>query len=985
MKLKFFIPFSLLLIAGCNSDYSPEELEVSSKGLFVEKGTNSLVDGAFLVEKDVGDSLRVQFENGLPYGSVEMRNEEGDLILRSNFVNKKKGKQLGSDVVFLNEILKEVNKLEAKSYLDLFEGFAEYDGDYFEVDANNKKIEGSFRAGTKIGRWKKYCHNEQLESDESYKEFKEVDLFVIRKVGKELKFNCNGDVLLSANRSEDGRLQGEYIENYPDSSSQEIFGNKGEQLDKPKPKYISNYKDGEFDGVQKEFSPNGSIVKESTYKDGVLDGVQKVYDQNGDISLENNYRNSIKHGEEKVYLSTQDYSTKGITHWLSEVKNYSDGKLDGDYKKFDDRNRSLQSGFYKDGKEIGLWKVSNYFKNTKIETDYNVNNFTVEKLIPFKDACFLPSHYLTIVDWSKKLTTPLKDCAYYVEKGLVDINKKIALDQNGAFQKSSHWTYPAIVATPAVYDYMKSQGVNTRISDSVGRTRLHYCLLQFRLQSSKNIRCSMEQTFEYMSDVDLDSVSNVGSLFHQLAQPYKSTGNKELAVLVENEKKIAQELIQKGANVNQLNHQGKTALMTAIENENYYIAEYLIDAGASVDGKDLDGKNVLGHFFLSPDNKLKRTELNADATRVLAKVIALGVDPKAVVLNDKTIQTLSEENNRLINIQSLNNAISLSPRFSESLKNRPEIEVKKSSVVAQHEFIEAENSLLPDSTGSENTVDQVKLLDQPKEEVRNNVEQLLSKEAKSFKSNISLENSGEITELLKEQADFLVTQANEHIANFRLKTPEKNSALESLNQLKKIDLGNENIPIIEKNIGEKYLLLAAKKIEEGQKSSAQNYLNSASEFIKDEAILVDYQAKVAATKQRMPEPLIATRVRSSQPYRAPIPAPVAPIACDPVVSFSGIPLIGGQSFTAQQSLPISSKSALDKSARAVRLIYNRVVASGNQITYEQATSINPIKFTLTVVPSGNYSQIRIKAKTPTGIVLKKSGYRKGFCDLLEKF
>ena len=301
------------------------------------------------------------------------------------------------------------------------------------------------------------------------------------------------------------------------------------------------------------------------------------------------------------------------------------------------------------------------------------------------------------------------------------------------------------------------------------------------------------------------------------------------------------------------------------------------------------------------------------------------------------------------------------------------------------EFVEAKESLLSDSTDSENTVDQVKLLDQPQEEVRSNVEQLLSEQRET------IDGSNGAVELLKEQADFLVTQANEHIAKFRLKTPKNNNALISLEQLKKIDPKNKNISIIEKSIGEKYLNLASKKIEEGEKSAAQNYLNSANEFIKDETIFVDYQAKIEATKKSTPlPPAIAPRVpRTPQQrvvYRTPAPIPpAAPIACDPVVSFSGIPLIGGQSFTAQQSLPISARSALDKSARAVRLTYNRVIASGNQITYQQATSTNPIKFTLTVIPSGNYSQIRIKAKMPTGIVLKKSGYRRGFCDLLAKF
>jgi len=360
---------------------------------------------------------------------------------------------------------------------------------------------------------------------------------------------------------------------------------------------------------------------------------------------------------------------------------------------------------------------------------------------------------------------------------------------------------------------------------------------------------------------------------------------------------------------------------------------------------------------------------------------------KENVVENTTQESLKNESEvNLDSRKTITVAQALKIQNSKAEQRQPEIDTEKSiNQEVSDEFVEAKKSLLSDSTDSENTVDQVKLLEQPQEEVRSNIEQLLNKEAKNT------ESSDEVVKLLKEQADFLVTQANEHIVKFRLKTPKNNNALVSLEQLKKIDPENENIGIIEKSIGKQYLNLAAKQIEEGQKSAAQGYLNSASDFIEDEAILVDYQARVEATKKHIPPPPVVPPVVTQKRtiYRAPKPVPiaipVAPIACDPVISFSGIPLIGGQSFTAQQSLPISSKSALERSARAVRLTYNRVVASGNQITYEQPTSTNPIKFTLTVVPSGNYSQIKIKAKTPTGIVLKKSGYRRGFCDLLENF
>ena len=84
MNIKSIVTLSALTLAlsGCGSEYTPDEIEISSKGTIVEKGSDSVIDGTFVLEKVTGESLTVEIDDGLPDGDVEMKNEAGGLEAR---------------------------------------------------------------------------------------------------------------------------------------------------------------------------------------------------------------------------------------------------------------------------------------------------------------------------------------------------------------------------------------------------------------------------------------------------------------------------------------------------------------------------------------------------------------------------------------------------------------------------------------------------------------------------------------------------------------------------------------------------------------------------------------------------------------------------------------------------------------------------------------------------------------------------------------
>ena len=116
-----------------------------------------------------------------------------------------------------------------------------------------------------------------------------------------------------------------------------------------------NYKNGEFDGVQKKYFYNSSsLYSVREYKDGVPIGISKVYYPNGNIETMRDYENKIK----------EEYNIYGkLTSRESENKKI---KIEEKRKYYDNQNLEYVI-FYENGKRIPIGKE--YYKNGKIKNN----------------------------------------------------------------------------------------------------------------------------------------------------------------------------------------------------------------------------------------------------------------------------------------------------------------------------------------------------------------------------------------------------------------------------------------------------------------------------------------------------------------------------------------------------------------------------------------------------------------------------------------
>ncbi|MFH1825249.1 MAG: hypothetical protein ABH873_08535 [Candidatus Firestonebacteria bacterium] len=95
------------------------------------------------------------------------------------------------------------------------------------------------------------------------------------------------------------------------------------------------------DGIAIEYRKNGKIREERSYKNGELNGLSKQYDINGNKTIEGIFKDG------KLEL-TRKYDTEGKPRLES---NYKNNRLNGATKKYYDNGKVIEE-IYKDGKKI---------------------------------------------------------------------------------------------------------------------------------------------------------------------------------------------------------------------------------------------------------------------------------------------------------------------------------------------------------------------------------------------------------------------------------------------------------------------------------------------------------------------------------------------------------------------------------------------------------------------------------------------------------
>jgi antitoxin component YwqK of YwqJK toxin-antitoxin module len=213
---------------------------------------------------------------------------------------------------------------------------------YFYANGQVKR-EGTYRHGKEEGYFKEYDQNGNLITTSKFTEgVKQEDVAELVKLEVRKDYYPDGTVKIAATYNKEGQLEGVRREYAEDGTIEKSFIFKngimiGEGIVTEK---------GERDGMWKEYFDSGKLRGEGRYNKDAREGLWKFYHENGQLEQQGTYRNGKPDGEWIWYYASGE---------LLREEAYFDGLQDGVMTEYDETGNIITKGQYIEGKENGEW------------------------------------------------------------------------------------------------------------------------------------------------------------------------------------------------------------------------------------------------------------------------------------------------------------------------------------------------------------------------------------------------------------------------------------------------------------------------------------------------------------------------------------------------------------------------------------------------------------------------------------------------------
>jgi uncharacterized protein len=223
------------------------------------------------------------------------------------------------------------------------------------------------REGLKHGVWKTFWDNEKVKTEENY--------FYGKKDGYFKEYDRDGNLKTIQ------KYENDYpVEDAPELASYEV---RTDYYRNGKVRIVQSYKDNVPQGIRREYSPEGEIVKSYIFRNGIIagdgivdekglkQGAWKEFYESGEKESEGGYLNGKKSGKWQFYFRNGKTEQSGAYNsngkpdgkwkWyyesgnLRKEDNFSEGKLNGPFTELSDSGKLIVKGEYVDGLEEGEW------------------------------------------------------------------------------------------------------------------------------------------------------------------------------------------------------------------------------------------------------------------------------------------------------------------------------------------------------------------------------------------------------------------------------------------------------------------------------------------------------------------------------------------------------------------------------------------------------------------------------------------------------
>ena len=219
------------------------------------------------------------FTNDLKNGEWKTWYENGKLLMSGKYVN---GKEEGEWKNYW-----ENGKLKNLSFFK--EG--KLNGIWESYHASGlPSLKGNYKDDHKTGEWTSFFANGRpkevitykvitTKSKMDYSIMKDFERTDSERHGKYIAYSDKDFKLMETGQYNKGEKDGEWIDYHP-----------GGKI----PAVISNFKNGELHGTQKQFERRGDLVSELDYKNGLRDGYFRAYDKKGKVVVEKRYKDGLQ-------------------------------------------------------------------------------------------------------------------------------------------------------------------------------------------------------------------------------------------------------------------------------------------------------------------------------------------------------------------------------------------------------------------------------------------------------------------------------------------------------------------------------------------------------------------------------------------------------------------------------------------------------------------------------------------------------------------
>lgn len=194
--------------------------------------------------------------------------------------------------------------------------------------SGEKKSEGNYRDGNKVGAWVHYHENGKLSQELLY-DSKGRDTYI-----KKAYYESGELSMESAKLKDNNHLitKGYFRTGKLEYSYNSVKSSKGNY-------YL-------IEGPYKKFNEEGVLVLEAEHKANSVNGLWKTFYNSGILRYEVNYKEGMQVGVYKSYYQNGNLKSQG---------KYIRGKINGTEKQYAESGKLLYEGSYKDGLLDGIW------------------------------------------------------------------------------------------------------------------------------------------------------------------------------------------------------------------------------------------------------------------------------------------------------------------------------------------------------------------------------------------------------------------------------------------------------------------------------------------------------------------------------------------------------------------------------------------------------------------------------------------------------